>query len=515
MDRDILKSKHDTLMFWGVVSALALICLFFRFDGTTPDVSWLISMCERIYDGEIAYVDIFETTPPIPTLLYMPGVAISRWTPVSAEAAVNAITFLSVFATLYLSAQILPARIGKLGSSRWLILFPAAVFLFIISNDAFAQREYIAAAFALPIVCVFIHHADKGTWPTVSLRTGAALLAGLSIAIKPPLFAMPGIILAAYYLLTIRNVRFVYSSGLLIAGAIGVTITAASLIAFPAYLDGVTTLMRDVYVPVRLPLMDAANDAFYGVLAVFVCAIIVSLDRKASNASIIMLMTTLGYIFVYFAQAKFFSYHLAPAAMFALIALTLLLWKRAAPLIQDWKNSVPALSIYGVVVIGVSILMHQGFEDNRPRMKNMMWAEYFDNPTAMAISPYIDAGFPISRQVGASWVDRIHSQWVANYTHYSLENMKLSEEEVTRAQRYHAKDIERTRSLIRDKAPDIIFQYVTPRMQWLHEAIVEAQPSPLDQYEVIAEEGVYRIWARRGAISTTVENDTPSDVTAY
>lgn len=507
MDRDILKSKHDALMFWGAISALALFCLFFRFDGTTPDVSWLISMCERIYDGEIAYIDIFETTPPIPTLLYMPGVAISRWTPVSAEAAVNAITFLSVFLALFLSAQILPARIGNLGSSRWLILFPAAVFLFILANDAFAQREYIAAAFALPIVCVFIHHTDKDAWPSVSLRTGAALLAGLSIAIKPPLFAVPGVILAAYYLLTVRNVRFIYSSGLLIAGAVGIAITAASVFAFPAYLDGVTTLMRDVYVPIHLPLINAANKAFFSVFAVLLFAAILSMDRKAPKAALIMLTATVGYLIVYLVQGKFFGYHLVPAALFGLITLTLFLWKRAAPLMPQWTKAIPALAVYAIVTLGVSVLMYKGFEDQRPRMTNMQWAEGLDDPTAMAISPYIDAGFPISRQIGASWIDRIHSQWVSNYTRYALENMELSEEETEIAQQYHTQDIERTRNLIRDKAPDIIFQTVTPRLEWLHEAIVEAQPSPLDQYEVIAEEGVYRIWGRRNAVSTTVEND--------
>lgn len=504
-DSDILKSKNENLAFWGAIAALALICLVFRFDGTTPDVSWLISMCERIYNGEIAYIDIFETTPPIPTLLYMPGVIISQWTPVSAEAAVNAITFLSIFLALFLSDRILPARVGSLGPSRWLILFPAAVFLFILANDAFAQREYIAAAFALPIVCIFIHHTDKGTWPGFSLRAWAAVLAGLSIAIKPPLFAVPGVILAVYYLLVVKNVRFVYSSGLLIAGVIGVGITAASLAAFPAYLDGVTTLMRDVYVPIHLPIINAGNKAFFSIFAVLICAAVLSLDRNVPKAALLTLTATVGYLVVYLVQGKFFGYHLVPAALFGLITLTLFLWKRATPLLAQWTKEIPALTIYAIVTVGVSVLMYKGFEDQRPRMTDMRWAEGLDNPTAMAISPYIDAGFPISRQIGASWIDRIHSQWVANYTRYALENMELSEEEHETAERYHRLDIERTRNLIRDKSPDIIFQTVTPRIEWLHEAIVETQPSPLDQYEVVAEEGVYRIWKRRDANQNRTE----------
>lgn len=505
MKRDTTQSQptanQDIFAFWGALLVMALACVYFRFDGATPDVSWLISMCERIYDGEAAYIDIFETTPPVPTLLYMPGVALSRWLPVSAEAAVYASVFLSIIASLILSARILPERIGNIGPSRWLVLFPSAAFLFIIANDAFAQREHFAAAFALPIVSVFIRHAEDGSWPDFSLRAWAAILAGLSIAIKPPLFVLPGVVLAAYYLFRIRNVRFLYSSGLLLAGAIGVVITVISLMAFPEYLDGVTTLMRDVYVPLRLPFLAATGEAFYGVFAVFIIIAILSLDRNIPAAGLIALSVTLGYLVVYLAQGKFFGYHLVPAAMYALIALAIFLWKRAASSAPQGLKAALSLSIYAVTATGVSTLMYSGFDDNRPRMQNIQWSEGLDRPTAMAISPIIGAGFPLSRQIEARWVDRIHSQWVANYTRYALENMDLTDQEKEIARRYHAFDIERTRNVIRDKAPEIIIQTVSPKMQWLHDAVVEAHPSPLENYDIIAEDGYYRIWRRRDSIA--------------
>lgn len=506
-------ANQDVFAFWGALSIMALACVYFRFDGATPDVSWLISMCERIYDGEIAYIDIFETTPPVPTLLYMPGVALSRWLPVSAEAAVYASAFASIIVSFILSVRILPERIGGIGPSRWLVLFPSAVFLFIIANDAFAQREYFSAVFALPVVCVFIRHAEDEIWPDFSSRAWAAILAGLSIAIKPPLFVLPGVVLAAYYLFRVRNVRFLYSSGLLAAGAIGVLITIISLMAFPAYLDGVTTLMRDVYVPLRLPLLGAAGEEFYGVLAVFIITAILSLDRKIPAAGLIALAATLGYLIVYVAQGKFFGYHLVPAAMFGLIALTIFLWKRAMSQGSQGPKAALSLSIYAIIGTGVSALMYAGFEDGRPRMQDMQWAEDLDRPTAMAISPIIGAGFPLSRQIEARWVDRIHSQWVANYTRYALENIDLTDEEEETARRYFAFDIERTRNTIRDEAPEIIIQTVSPKMQWLHEAVVEAHPSPLENYTVIADDGYYRIWRRRDSLaaSTTVTGGAGAD----
>jgi hypothetical protein len=71
------------LLFWTGIALCFALSLGIRMSGTTPDVSWLITICERILDGETAYVDIIETTPPVPLLLYMPGVAFARWLPIS------------------------------------------------------------------------------------------------------------------------------------------------------------------------------------------------------------------------------------------------------------------------------------------------------------------------------------------------------------------------------------------------------------------------------------------------
>jgi len=504
LDRAQRRAERDDAVFGGALALLTAICIAMRLDGATPDVSWLISMCERIHDGEVAYVDIFETTPPVPTLLYMPGVVLSRWLPVGAEAGVYASALASVFFSLWLSARILPERLDGVMPSRWTVLFPAAAFLLVIANDAFAQREHFAAAFALPMVAVFVRHAQRGAqqaaWPPVSLRAWAALLAGLSVAVKPPLFAAPGIALALYYLIRLRTIRFIYSSGLLAAGAVGVLVTIASLVAFPAYLGGVTALMRDVYVPVRLPLASALNHAFWGVAAVFMFAAILRRGGKATAAAP-FLTASLGYIGVYLVQGKFMAYHLIPAGLFGLIALAILLWERGAPMTGRRGPSAATL-IHAIVAVGVSAIMYAGFEDYRPRMKDLRWAQDLDRPTAMSITPYIDGAFPLARQIDAQWVDRIHSQWVANYTRYALDNLDLSKEQAALARRYHAADIERTRRVILERRPEIIIQTASPRMQWLHDAVVETSPSPLDAYDIVAEEGVYRIWRRRDVAAT-------------
>jgi hypothetical protein len=84
----------------------------------TPDVSWLITMCERVLNGERAYVDIVETTPPAPMLLYMPGAVIAKTIGGAPETWTFAFAYASAFGSLWLAARILPTHLADGGLSR-------------------------------------------------------------------------------------------------------------------------------------------------------------------------------------------------------------------------------------------------------------------------------------------------------------------------------------------------------------------------------------------------------------
>ena len=495
--------------FWLVFAALAAVSLPLHLGLASADVSWLISMCERMLDGETAYVDIFETTPPVPTLLYMPGVVISRLLPLSAETGVLMTTYLAVIVALALSARILPPTISAIGSSRWLIIFPAAFFLFVLASGSFAQREYFAAAFVLPIIAVFIAHEENGDWPSFQMRMAAALLAGLSIAIKPPVFAAPGMLLGLYFVVTTRNFRGLYSSGLIAGGVIGVAITALSLAIFPEYLGGVTTLMRDVYVPLRENIWVAFNGAFIGFIAVMVGGAVFQAQKKAPNTVNFMLIAAIGYAVIFVLQGKYFPYHILPASFLAFIGFWVLSARRLSQVFEETGRNLPLIFVYAGIFGLVSILIYRGFAlDARHSVpEDMQWAENLENPTAMAISPYISLGFPLSRPVDAVWVDRIHSQWVSNYTRLALQRQDdPSSAFAQRMRDYYERDLERTRNVIRQQRPDLIFQAVAEPVSWLTEALLEDDPQLLDDYVVVLEGGTLRILQRRDTLSENTRN---------
>ena len=74
------------------------------------DVSWLITVCERVLGGERLYVDIIEANPPASVWLYIPAVWFAQllgWRPEAVVVAfAMAVALLSVQWMLVLSARL-------------------------------------------------------------------------------------------------------------------------------------------------------------------------------------------------------------------------------------------------------------------------------------------------------------------------------------------------------------------------------------------------------------------------
>ena len=484
--------------FWIVAGAIAAISLLWRQNGATPDVSWLSDMCGRMLDGEGGWIDIFETTPPVPTLIYMPGVVLARALQTNPEFGVFATAYIAAFAALYATVATLPPRLDGSGPANLIVAGPAAFVLFILSNDAFAQREWFAAAFALPAFAVFIARRQTGEWPSLTTRCVAAAFAGLSFAIKPPLFAAPFFALALLELIRTRSLAFLFPSMLPLAGAIGAATTALSLAAYPAYLGGVTTLMRDVYVPIHASFaISFFNTAFLGVVVALAVTLAIAVRRRLPDAAFVGATLTLTFCMVYFAQGKYFWYHIQPASLFAMIALAAALWPMLAGDHKANGFSTPDCVVYAALT-GIAIWATMaGFDDKRRPVSEMAWAQNLERPTAMAVSPDISTGFPLATYVGARWIDRIHGQWVVNYTRIELARDGLNDAERARYQRYYDSELARTRALIQTRKPELIFKLATERHAWLAEALAESDPTLFDAYEEIGREGNVAILRRQ------------------
>jgi hypothetical protein len=225
-----------------------------------------------------------------------------------------------------------------------------------------------------------------------------------------------------------------------------------------------------------------------------VLAVVALVRQRPQRAGLLAMIVAGGYVAAYLTQRKFFAYHIFPAALFVIVALTVLLGTRFAELA---RRQLEVVAIYAVCIPLLAAALTTAFDDVRPEMHDSSWARDLNRPTAMAISPDHSAAFPLAQHIGARWIDRIHSQWVASHTRAALRHGGLSETDARRYQSYFDRDIERTVRVIREKRPEIIVQRVGIGAAWLTEAVLAADPTLLDDYETLAEEGVVRILRRR------------------
>lgn len=467
----------------AAIAAVFAVSLLLRRNGLTPDVAWLTDMCLRMLDGERGWVDIFETTPPVPTLLYMPGAWLTHAFGIDPQFAQFALAYLVAALVVFFAREIL-APSGARRAVDFSFTLPASAALLIFSNDAFAQREWYAALFTLPIAGVFVVQAERGAWPIMGARAVAALLAGLSFAIKPPLFALPFIVLAGVELARTRRLDFLFPSMLPVAALFGVFLTALTLAAFP-YLEQLGPLMRDVYVPSRLPLADALADVFIAVAPMTIIAAFASKASRAPAAAIYAALAA-AHVALYLAQGKFFAYHIQPAMVFALLSLCASISALGGPARAHALVAALILASGGAAI---------GLDDGRAPRARHEWAAGLTHPTMMAISPYISTGFPLVLDVGGRWIDRIHGQWVVNYTKYETENLRLSPERLIEVKKWRESEVARTIRLVKEKKPDFVLQF--GGSSWLTDEFLKADPTLLNDYERVAIEGPTIILRRR------------------
>ncbi|MBL4847314.1 MAG: hypothetical protein JKY65_17480 [Planctomycetes bacterium] len=490
-------TPRGQLLFWALILVILAASVPLHLGSPTPDVNWLLTMCDKILAGEVAYVDILETTPPVPALLYMPAVMAGQALGVSAESVLLVMIYGLGLLSLVLLSWILPQDTLERSRFARTFLFAAAVGLFVTPADSFAQREFFAAMFGLPIVAVFIRHAQTKEWPPISARLIAGVLAALMIAIKPPLFALPGAFLFGYYLWRTRSFRSALSSGLIPAGVLGVLITIASLAAFPEFFGPVWDLMREVYIPAKSgPLTFLGRREGVAMLGAFGGVVYLASRSENHTSSLWLLLATgIGYFAVYLLQGKFYGYHAYPAVLVGSIALAVASVERVASVPRSGRRVLGCG--LGVVWIVVSWMTWSSLHDLGPKMKDLSWAAELEAPTMVAISPDLATAFPLTRRLGGKWVHSTHSQWVARMARSLHQDEGLSPERREALVAYYTGDLVRLLNCIEREAPDLIVVDLREDFEWLMEALEELRPHFLDGYTKVAEEGRIRVLKRR------------------
>jgi len=429
-----------------VVAAAVLVRLWIV---TATDVSWLITLSEKVLDGTRLYVDLIEVNPPASVLLYLPAVALARAIGIAPEIVVNALVFLAVGASLGFAGRILARARLLEGVDGWTLAAFAAFLLLVFPARTFAQREHVAVIVLLPALAVYVARA-RSFAPGVAAAMVAGIGTGIAVSIKPH-FAFAVAFAAAAAAFHARSWRVLVAPEQWIAAAIVAAYGTSIFVFYPQFITDVLPLVQAVYVPVRRSLWAilAHTSVILWLVSIFIVA------RQRRNAVFdsrfsILLAASCGFALAYVLQGKGWPYHTYPMLALALLALAVLLSARAGKDARMERLGLFAGSV-GLVAAGFYAMslavdftpLAQSIRQSLTRLK------------VLAISPDIGLGHPLVRQVGGIWVQRVACLWITNNAEWLLRT-ETSPAAAARLEAYAAADRAGLLEDIRRAKPDII-----------------------------------------------------------
>jgi len=369
------------------------------------DVSWLITVCERILDGQKLYIDVIEANPPASVWIYLPAVALAQVLAVAPEIVINLQMLLLLICSLWLSTNLLN-HADLLKTQNLPILLAMAIgLLMLLPNGIFGQREHVLLLLLLPILsslCLRI----CGEKPDLLHALMCGLMAGVAISIKAHyIFALGFCVIAAVVLL--RTWRIMLSLELWI---MGLTFAAYILAVFwiaPQFLSEILPILSLVYLPIRRPIDDLIFSVGIGTFcAAALLTLICSRGHRLAPPVIILLCASLGSTLPFLIQGKNWPNHIFPMVRFSLIALAFV--ATDTRIVQVWQRS--------LALIGV-LLMWQptsnwlkdvtGATELRQALQQMQ-----PHPKMLYIGHILRYAHPLVRQLHGTYVGRVCYQWI-------------------------------------------------------------------------------------------------------
>lgn len=445
---------------WLPLLGILLLAVLLRLIiGTNMDVSWLITVGEKVLDGHRLYVDLIEVNPPASVYLYFPAVLVERAIGLPAEIGVDALVFFAACCSIFLAGRILDAAKLLAGMDRWQLAAWTLAVLTLLPTRAFSERDHIAVMTLLPFLALLIVRA-RGLSVAPASALIAGIGAGLTMVIKPH-FAIPigmAIIAAA---LCARSLRPVFATENWIAGALAALYGAFVVIAYPEFIAHVVPLVQAVYLPWRMPILAMLTSAAMFCWLAALCMLARWKGRLlAAPPYAPLLAASAGFFLAYVIQGKGFPYHAYPMLALAFIAMAFAGSENfrvpAAAAIAGARTRMQRLlAMLPVAAIAVTSAVYLNIAGNTNALIEPI-RRLSQHPKMLIITSDLSVGHPLTRQVGGSWVSRVASLWISAgvFRRHVNETLDADTKAVLRA--YAKRDRDMLAEDIRRQKPDII-----------------------------------------------------------
>ena len=464
------------------------------------DVSWDLTVADKMLDGQRLYADIIEVNPPATVYLYLLPAMLGRLSGLPAELFVDALVFLAAGLSLWLSSIILARTELPRGIDATELATVAAAVLLIIPAHTFGEREHIVLIFFLPLLAVAILRA-AGRRPDLWMMIVAGVCGGI-IAIIKPFFVAPIVCVAVTAGYFIRSWRPIFALENWIAGAMLAAYSAAVAAIFPQFFSDVMPLVLAVYVPAKLPLARMLVQ-YSTPLWLAAWVLIALLKRREIFAPplCLLLAASLGFAVAFYIQQKgwpYQSYPMLGLALIGFVPIFLERWRREVSAERSDRQKRMAIVLAAGLLIGGSFSWMNSSLVISDLARDVRAIK--PHPKILTLSVDLSVGFPLTRAVEGTWVGRVASLWITGDVWYQEMTAKLEPETLTKLKAYAERDrLMFTEDLARGR-PDIILvdnRQEAPWTAWIN--AYEPLAEQMRAYQKVQTVGEIDILRREGA----------------
>lgn len=398
------------------LAALTVVAVFWQMRwGTITDTSWLITVCERLLDGERLYVDVIETNPPFSVLLYMPAVALARALGMSPEIVVHAQTYLAALAGLCFAGWMV-RRAAFEEADRLFVMAPAIyVLLVLFPGNAFSQREHIAVALFLPMVVLMAWRMRGGQTPPLPVAIAAGTSGSVMLLVKP-YYALMVLLPVLFTCWRQRSLRPLLAPEHWVIGAICSAYLAMVLSVYPEYVRDIYPRLAEAYVTSRIyepMLWKYGPTALLLGLSLYLYA---PRGRMRELTCTTLLASSAGVMALVW-QAKGWPYHAYPALFLAILAAICELSSRQSSLHEapetagrtGWPFRTLRIAVLSLGVLTGFMPFWMTQKSSAARVEAVRSAG--ERPSIASISLDMAVGHPLSRMAGGRYRSSYPSFW--------------------------------------------------------------------------------------------------------
>ncbi|SDT26955.1 hypothetical protein [Bradyrhizobium canariense] len=435
--RDSADREKLSLLPWFLIALVFAVAILLRqVVPLNTDVSWLLTVGERVLDGERLYVDIVEINPPMSVLAYLPGIVLARALGLDPKYVIDTQILLLAAASLLVTARILRLS-SMLDKVRWasLAIWAAAV-LTILPMHVFGQREHIATLTFLPALAVYALRSNREPLPLWAILT-AGVGAGITLAFKP-YFAIPAILCVVMSAVRAHSWRVLFSPENVIAGGLVTAFSFYTYVFYPEYFTATYPLVRDIYLSWSMPAsVVLLNSATLIWLIAVISIFLVRRTNELDSAALVTLLASFGFAISFFLQGRGWAYQSYPMVALVLLGMGYVLTGAASIQAGSRRFEIAAMSMLAATfVVGSQWFNAQVYvgpiEGAVAALK--------PHPRILVLSGEAAIGHPLVRTLHGVWVSRQESLWAREFVRLTREHNSIDPQTDARLNGYLAQE---------------------------------------------------------------------------